>query len=116
MFNSKYSLLYCIMLLIIVILIDWCIYRYEKEPFYNSTIIPFTTKPVTTKPVTTFPATTSYIEKSINDNYKKINEVRLANLDNQFRLNDINNRVNNISMNLVDLSPKIKPVGDLTFY
>ena len=106
MFNSKYSLLYCIILLIIVILIDWCIYRNEKESFYYSTTIP----------ATTTPATTSYIEKSINDNYKKINEVRLANLDNQFRLNDINNRANNISMSLVDLSPKTKPVGSLTFY
>ena len=106
MFNSKYSLLYSIILLIIVILVDWCIYRNEKEPFYYST----------TSTVTTIPVTTSYLENSINNNYNKINEVRLANLDNQIKLNDINNRVNNISMSLVDLSPKIKPVGDLTFY
>jgi hypothetical protein len=101
MFNSKYSLLYCIILLIIVILIDWCIYRNEKEPFYYST---------------TTPATTSYLENSLNNSYNKINEVRLANLDNQFRLNDITNRANNISMSLIDLSTKNKPVGSLTFY
>jgi len=85
---------------------DWCIYRNETEPFYDSTTTPFTT----------IPATTSYIENSLNSNYNKINEVRLANLDNQFKLNDINNRANNISMSLIDLSTKKKPVGSLTFY
>ena len=116
MFNSKYSLLYCIILLIIVILIDWCIYRNEKEAFYYSTTTPATTKPFTTKPFTTIPATTTYLEKSLNNSYNKINEARLANLDNQFKLNDITNRANNISMSLVDLSTKTKPVGSLTFY